>query len=66
MEKIDRYQRLEKLRAETSIDVVAGASKQLGGIAVDAHDSLIWLESRPYEAGYPNFYLFFFFKNVFE
>ncbi|PON45873.1 Peptidase S9, prolyl oligopeptidase, catalytic domain containing protein [Parasponia andersonii] len=32
-------------------DVVAGASKELGGIAIDAQGRLIWLESRPAEEG---------------
>jgi hypothetical protein len=32
-------------------DVVSGASKGLGGTAVDSHGRLIWLESRPAEAG---------------
>ncbi|KAK6939558.1 Peptidase S9, prolyl oligopeptidase, catalytic domain [Dillenia turbinata] len=32
-------------------DVVAGAEKRLGGTAVDGSGRLIWLESRPTEAG---------------
>ncbi|XP_071722287.1 uncharacterized protein [Rutidosis leptorrhynchoides] len=32
-------------------DVVSGASKRLGGISVDDEGCLIWLESRPNEAG---------------
>ncbi|KAJ0687176.1 putative bleomycin hydrolase [Helianthus annuus] len=32
-------------------DVVSGASKGLGGTAVDSHGRLFWLESRPTEAG---------------
>ncbi|XP_062099340.1 uncharacterized protein LOC133805232 [Humulus lupulus] len=32
-------------------DVVAGASKRLGGTSVDSNGHLIWLESRPAEAG---------------
>ncbi|KAE8100622.1 hypothetical protein FH972_018505 [Carpinus fangiana] len=32
-------------------DVVSGASKRLGGTAVDSLGRLIWLESRPAEAG---------------
>ncbi|KAF4346569.1 uncharacterized protein LOC115695570 [Cannabis sativa] len=32
-------------------DVVAGASKRLGGTSVDSHGRLVWLESRPAEAG---------------
>ena len=33
-------------------DVVAAASKRLGGTALDSNGLLIWLESRPAEAGY--------------
>ncbi|XP_023739480.1 uncharacterized protein LOC111887540 [Lactuca sativa] len=32
-------------------DVVSGASKGLGGTAVDSHGRLFWLESRPSESG---------------
>ncbi|CAL5196266.1 unnamed protein product [Lathyrus oleraceus] len=32
-------------------DVVSGASKRLGGTAVDGSGRLIWLESRPTESG---------------
>ncbi|KAL4556091.1 hypothetical protein LXL04_026559 [Taraxacum kok-saghyz] len=32
-------------------DVVSGASKGLGGTAVDSHGRLFWLESRPKESG---------------
>ncbi|KAL4560566.1 hypothetical protein LXL04_032719 [Taraxacum kok-saghyz] len=32
-------------------DVVSGASKGLGGTAVDSHGRLFWLESRPTESG---------------
>lgn len=50
-------------------DVVAGASKRLGGTALDSNGLLIWLESRPSEAGYLYIYLyifliFFFFNNL--
>ncbi|KAL5558604.1 hypothetical protein UlMin_034815 [Ulmus minor] len=38
-------------KSPITADVVAGASKRLGGTAVDAHGRLIWLESRPAEAG---------------
>lgn len=39
-------------KSPITADVVSGASKQLGGTAVDAHGRLIWLESRPTESGY--------------
>lgn len=32
-------------------DVISGASKRLGGTAVDGSGRLIWLESRPTESG---------------
>ncbi|KAF5203448.1 hypothetical protein FRX31_006964 [Thalictrum thalictroides] len=32
-------------------DVVAGAEKRLGGFALDTHDRLLWVESRPNESG---------------
>lgn len=38
-------------RSPITADVVAGASKSLEGTAVDPHGRLIWLESRPNEAG---------------
>ncbi|KAG7943747.1 hypothetical protein I3843_15G058600 [Carya illinoinensis] len=38
-------------KSPITADVVSGSSKRLGGTAVDAHGSLIWLESRPTEAG---------------
>lgn len=41
-------------------DVVSGASKGLGGIAVDSHGRLFWLESRPTESGYVNIYILIF------
>lgn len=39
-------------KSPLTADVVSGASKRLGGTAVDGHGRLIWLESRPTEAGY--------------
>lgn len=39
-------------KSPITADVVSGASKRLGGTAVDAHGRLIWLESRPSESGY--------------
>ncbi|KAF8410015.1 hypothetical protein HHK36_002535 [Tetracentron sinense] len=38
-------------KSPITADVVSGADKRLDGIAVDAHGRLIWLESRPTEAG---------------
>ncbi|KAH9692655.1 peptidase S9 domain-containing protein [Citrus sinensis] len=38
-------------KSPLTADVVSGASKRLGGTAVDGHGRLIWLESRPTEAG---------------
>ncbi|XP_028791337.1 uncharacterized protein LOC114747212 [Neltuma alba] len=38
-------------KSPLTADVVSGASKRLGGIAVDGHGRLIWLESRPAESG---------------
>ncbi|XP_054817295.1 probable dipeptidyl-peptidase 5 [Prosopis cineraria] len=38
-------------KSPLTADVVSGASKELGGIAIDGHGSLIWLESRPTESG---------------
>lgn len=38
-------------KSPITADVVSGASKRLGGTAVDAHGRLIWLESRPSESG---------------
>ncbi|KAM1134065.1 hypothetical protein ACFX19_043945 [Malus domestica] len=38
-------------KSPISADVVSGASKRLGGTAVDSFGRLIWLESRPSESG---------------
>ncbi|KAK1554086.1 hypothetical protein Q3G72_007691 [Acer saccharum] len=38
-------------KSPITADVVSGASKRLGGTAVDGHGHLIWLESRPTESG---------------
>ncbi|KAL1332894.1 hypothetical protein HN51_061662 [Arachis hypogaea] len=38
-------------KSPITADVVSGASKRLGGTAVDEHGRLIWLESRPTEGG---------------
>jgi dipeptidyl aminopeptidase/acylaminoacyl peptidase len=38
-------------KSPITADVISGASKGLGGTAVDAHGRLIWLESRPSESG---------------
>ncbi|GLT47022.1 hypothetical protein SLA2020_207440 [Shorea laevis] len=38
-------------KSPISADVVSGASKRLGGTAVDAHGRLFWVESRPAESG---------------
>ncbi|XP_015885515.3 probable dipeptidyl-peptidase 5 [Ziziphus jujuba] len=38
-------------KSPITADVVCGASKRLGGTAVDSHGRLIWLESRPSESG---------------
>ncbi|KAF3446696.1 hypothetical protein FNV43_RR11876 [Rhamnella rubrinervis] len=38
-------------KSPITADVVSGASKRLGGTAIDAHGRLIWLESRPSESG---------------
>ncbi|KAM1312889.1 uncharacterized protein LOC126603532 [Malus sylvestris] len=38
-------------KSPISADVVSGASKRLGGTAVDSLGRLIWLESRPSESG---------------
>ncbi|KAB2629703.1 hypothetical protein D8674_034498 [Pyrus ussuriensis x Pyrus communis] len=38
-------------KSPISADVVSGASKNLGGTAVDSLGRLIWLESRPSESG---------------
>lgn len=39
-------------KSPITADVVSGASKRLGGTAVDGNSRLIWLESRPIESGY--------------
>lgn len=44
-------------KSPISADVVSGASKRLGGTAVDSLGRLIWLESRPSESGYPSLYI---------
>lgn len=38
-------------KSPITTDVVSGASKRLGGTAVDGRGRLIWLESRPAESG---------------
>ncbi|KAK7316754.1 hypothetical protein RJT34_00454 [Clitoria ternatea] len=38
-------------KSPITTDVVSGASKRLGGTAVDGRGRLIWLESRPTESG---------------
>ncbi|MED6148077.1 hypothetical protein PIB30_049806 [Stylosanthes scabra] len=38
-------------KSPITADIVSGASKRLGGTAVDGHGRLIWLESRPSEGG---------------
>ncbi|RDX91231.1 Dipeptidyl aminopeptidase BIII, partial [Mucuna pruriens] len=38
-------------KSPITADVVSGASKRLGGTALDARGRLIWLESRPAESG---------------
>ncbi|KAL6216539.1 hypothetical protein ACLB2K_009762 [Fragaria x ananassa] len=38
-------------KSPITADVVSGASKRLGGTAVDSRGRLIWLESRPSESG---------------
>uniref|UniRef100_A0A251IQB4 Peptidase S9 prolyl oligopeptidase catalytic domain-containing protein n=1 Tax=Manihot esculenta TaxID=3983 RepID=A0A251IQB4_MANES len=38
-------------KSPITADVVSGASKRLGGTAIDGHGRLFWLESRPTEAG---------------
>ena len=38
-------------KSPITADVVSGASKKLGGTAVDGRGRLIWLESRPTEGG---------------
>ncbi|KAL3732787.1 hypothetical protein ACJRO7_022328 [Eucalyptus globulus] len=38
-------------KSPITADIVSGASKRLGGISVDGEGCLIWLESRPNEAG---------------
>lgn len=38
-------------KSPVTADIVSGASKRLGGIAIDGDGRLIWLESRPYESG---------------
>ncbi|XP_048226702.1 uncharacterized protein LOC8260869 [Ricinus communis] len=38
-------------KSPITADVVSGASKRLGGTAVDGNGRLFWLESRPTEAG---------------
>lgn len=39
-------------KSPITAEVVTGASKRLGGTAVDGNGRLIWLESRPTESGY--------------
>lgn len=39
-------------KSPITANVVSGASKRLGGTAVDSHGRLIWLESRPSESGW--------------
>lgn len=38
-------------KSPITADVIAGGEKRLGGIAVDGHGRLVWLESRPTEGG---------------
>ncbi|KAM7279415.1 hypothetical protein ACFE04_006549 [Oxalis oulophora] len=38
-------------KSPITADVVSGASKRLGGTAIDGNGNLIWLESRPTESG---------------
>ncbi|XP_020517420.1 uncharacterized protein LOC18424793 isoform X3 [Amborella trichopoda] len=38
-------------KSPITADVVAGAEKRLGGMALDGNGSVIWLEGRPKEAG---------------
>ncbi|KAJ4867532.1 alpha/beta-Hydrolases superfamily protein [Raphanus sativus] len=38
-------------KSPITADVVSGASKRLGGTAVDSRGRLVWLESRPNESG---------------
>ncbi|KAI3960981.1 hypothetical protein MKW92_017782 [Papaver armeniacum] len=38
-------------KSPITADVVSGADKRLGGIAVDGHGHLLWVETRPNEAG---------------
>ncbi|GAB4839349.1 hypothetical protein Ancab_028876, partial [Ancistrocladus abbreviatus] len=38
-------------KSPITADVIAGGEKRLGGIAVDGHGRLVWLESRPMESG---------------
>ncbi|XP_019105164.2 uncharacterized protein LOC104899002 isoform X2 [Beta vulgaris subsp. vulgaris] len=38
-------------KSPITADVISGGEKRLGGIAVDGHGRLIWLESRPTEGG---------------
>ncbi|OUZ99805.1 Peptidase S9 [Macleaya cordata] len=38
-------------KSPITADVVSGADKRLGGIAVDGHGHLLWVESRPNESG---------------
>lgn len=45
-------------KSPINADVVSGASKRLGGTAVDGHGRLIWLESRPTEGGYACYVIF--------
>lgn len=39
-------------KSPITADIVSGASKRLGGTAVDSHGRLVLLESRPNESGY--------------
>lgn len=39
-------------KSPITADIVSGASKRLGGTAVDSRGRLVWLESRPNESGY--------------
>lgn len=46
-------------KSPITADVVSGASKRIGGAAVDGSGRLIWLESRPSESGYRLWLLFY-------
>ena len=39
-------------KSPITADVVSGAEKRLGGIAVDGDGRLVWIETRPDDGGY--------------